>query len=77
MSSASAPGSSGTDGEVRRERQLLEADEARALGGGETDPLGQRGAVLARIGMPALLHQPDPERLALRGSTRAEDGGTS
>ena len=54
------------DGEVGREGQLLQADEAGALRGGHADPGGERLAVLVGIGVPALLHGADPERLAPR-----------
>ena len=51
--------------EVRRERQLLKADQARPLAGGDADSLGQRRPMLVRIGVPAVLDEPDPQRLAL------------
>ena len=50
----------------------------RAFAGREPDPARERVAVLAGIGVPALLHEPDPDaaRATVR-STRAGDGGTS
>ena len=56
----------GGDGEVRRERQLLQAHELRALAGGHAHALGQRGAVLVGIGVPALLDEPDAQRRTRR-----------
>jgi hypothetical protein len=43
------------NGEVAAERELGQADELRALAGGEPDPVLERRGVLARVGMPALL----------------------
>ena len=54
------------DREVSRQRQLLQADDARALAGGHPDPDGERRLVLVGIGVPALLDQPEPQRLACR-----------
>ena len=53
------------DREVAAQGQLLQADELRALAGGELDPGRQRRLVLVGVGVPALLHGGDPERLAL------------
>ena len=67
----------GRDGEVGRERQLLQADERRALAGGGRDPLGQRRLVLGGILVPALLDEADPERRAARlvhAGERRRDG---
>ena len=56
----------GGDREVRRQRQLLQADDPRALAGGDRDP-GRRAPlqVLVGVGVPALLHEPEPQRRAL------------
>ena len=82
-SSGAAPaacGPSGVIGEVGRQRQLLQADDHGPLGGGHPDPVGQRLLMLVGIGVPALLHQPDPQRRALgrpraRGRGRRRVGG--
>ena len=54
------------DREVRRERELLQAHELRALGRGQRHALGERGPVLVRVGVPAVLHRADPERCPVR-----------
>ena len=45
----------GRDREVRRERELLQADHGRALGGRDPDPFCQRLAMLLGIGIPGAL----------------------
>src|SRR4029079_11201494 len=49
------------DRELGRQREFLQADELRALAGRDRDPLGQRGLVLGRILVPALLHETEAE----------------
>src|SRR5580704_5034725 len=56
----------GVNGEVARKRELLQAHEPCALAGGTSDRRFQRRLVLVRVGVPALLHGGDAERLSLR-----------
>ena len=72
----------GRDREVGRERQLLQADHGRALGGCDPDPLGQRLAMRLGIGIPGALdgreseHGPAARLLhpRRRGESLAEAG---
>ena len=48
------------DRAVRREGELLQADEPGAGVGRDAHALDQRGAVLAGIGVPAMLHERRP-----------------
>lgn len=48
--------------EVGRQRQLLQADELRAVPRGGADAVQQGGLVLAGVGMPALLDRAQDER---------------
>ena len=77
-------GASGVGGEVSAQGQLLQAHELCTCVGREPHPLLEGGLVLPRIGVPALLYGPHPQRPALgrspargRGlrSERGEDPG--
>ena len=63
------------DGEVRRQRELLEAHEPSSLTGSHAHAFGERGAVLGRVGVPAVLDETDApgrpgRRLDSRGRVR-------
>ncbi len=51
--------------EVAAQGQLLQADQPRPLSRGELDPHCQRRLVLVGVRVPALLHEGDPEGIAL------------
>jgi hypothetical protein len=60
------PRARGVGGEIRTERQFLEADELRALTRGEPNSRLERRNMLVRIGVPPLLERSDPKRRAAR-----------
>ena len=65
------PGPVRGDGEVRRQGQLLQADQPGALAGRQAHALGQGGPVLVRDRVPAVLDRPDPEQA---GRSRSHPG---
>ncbi len=64
--------SAGVGGEVAAERELLQAHELRALLGGAANALRERRFVFGGVGMPALLHEPDPKMSPARGQLARE-----
>ena len=50
------------DREVRGEGELHEAHDPRACIGGAAYAVGQRSFVFCRVGVPAVLHEPDAQR---------------
>ena len=59
-------------GEVAAQGQLLQTHELGTLLGRTVDPGGERRFVLGRVGMPALLYEPDPEVAATCGALARE-----
>jgi len=65
------PGSVRGDGEVRGEGQLLQTDQPSTFARRQSHALGQRGPVLGRIGVPAVLDGTDPQQARPPGPTWA------
>ena len=63
------PGPSGVIAKYGGERQLLQADELRALARGDAHASRERRLRARRVRVPALLHEPDAHRLARLGAS--------